>query len=85
MRVALLSDIHSNYHAFRAVFSDAIQHHVDVFIFLGDYISDFAQPRETLDLVYEIQQNFPTTCLRGNREDYMLKGKDNPNLFSIGS
>ena len=72
MRVAVLSDIHANYHAFKACYDDAVRDGVDSFIFLGDYISDLAEPQKTMDLVYEIQANYPTICLRGNRERYML-------------
>lgn len=55
MKAAVLSDIHSNYHAFRACFQDAQMHGVDGFIFLGDYVSDLAEPEKTLDLLYEIR------------------------------
>ncbi len=72
MRAAVLSDIHANYHAFQACYEDAVKCGADSFIFLGDYISDLAEPQKTMDLVYEIQANYPTICLRGNREGYML-------------
>ena len=68
MTVALLSDIHSNYHAFLACYEDALKHGAERFIFLGDYVSDLAMAREVLDLVYEIRDKYPTVCLRGNRE-----------------
>ena len=54
-KVAVFSDIHSNYHAFRACFEDAKRHGAEQFIFLGDYVSDLANPCQCLDLVYEIQ------------------------------
>ena len=54
MRVAVLSDIHSNYHAFKACYEDAVKCSAESFIFLGDYISDLAEPQRTMDLVYEI-------------------------------
>ncbi len=85
MRVAVLSDIHSNYHAFRACYADAVKHHVEQFIFLGDYVSDLAEPEKTLDLVYEIQSNYPTVCLRGNREGYMLDCSKGATHFAPGS
>ncbi len=82
MRVAVLSDIHSNYHAFRACFGDALGQGVEQFIFLGDYVSDLAEPERTMDLLYEIRASYPTICLRGNRERYMLEGAAD---FSRGS
>ena len=85
MRVAVLSDIHSNYHAFRACYEDAVKCGVESFIFLGDYVSDLAEPQKTLDLVYEIQSKYPTFCLLGNRERYMLECEDGTNSFTRGS
>lgn len=84
-KAAVFSDIHSNYHAFRACFEDAKYHGADCFIFLGDYISDLSSPVKTLDLVYEISSQYPTICLRGNRERYMLDCKRGIGSFSRGS
>lgn len=80
-----MSDIHSNYHAFKACYEDAIKNGVNGFIFLGDYVSDLAEPRECLDLLYKIREKFPTICLRGNRERYMLDCKNGTVSFSEGS
>lgn len=85
MKVAVLSDIHSNYQAFQAVFTDAVKRQVDQFIFLGDYVSDLAEPQKTLDLVYAIQASYPTFCIRGNREKYMLDCLNGNMQFSVGS
>lgn len=85
MRIAVFSDIHSNYHAFKACYEDAVKCGADSFIFLGDYVSDLAEPRKTMDLVYEIQTNYPTVCLRGNREAYMLDYEKGANSFARGS
>lgn len=83
--VAVFSDIHSNYHAFKACFDDAIKCGADSFVFLGDYVSDLAEPQKTMDLVYEIQSNYPTVCLRGNREGYMLDCENGVSSFARGS
>ena len=85
MRVAVLSDIHSNYHAFKACYEDAVKCGADRFIFLGDYVSDLAEPWRTMDLVYEIQSCYPTVCLRGNREGYMLDCEKGSSSFARGS
>ena len=83
--VAMFSDIHGNYHAFKACYEDAIKHGAEQFVFLGDYISDCADPRKTMDLVYEIRELFSTVCLRGNRERYMLECEQGISSFSRGS
>jgi putative phosphoesterase len=85
MRVAVLSDIHSNYHAFKACYADAVNCGADSFLFLGDYVSDLAEPEKTMELVYEIQARYPTVCLRGNREGYMLDCADGVSSFTHGS
>lgn len=84
-KAAVFSDIHSNYHAFRACYEDAVAHGAELFIFLGDYISDLADPQRTLDLVYKIRSQYPTVCLRGNRERYMLECKNQITFFTPGS
>ena len=85
MKVALLADIHSNYHAFLACFNDAVKCGAERFIFLGDYVSDLSEPQRTMDLVYEIQSKYPTVCLRGNREGYMLDCESGNSRFTRGS
>ena len=84
-RVAVMSDIHGNYHAFRACFEDALSLGAEGFVFLGDYISDLSMPRETLDLLYEIRRSYPTLCLRGNRERYMLENRRGVHHFAPGT
>ena len=85
MRVAVLSDIHSNYYAFKACYEDAIKCGAEMFIFLGDYVSDLSEPQRTMDLVYEIGFKYPTVCLRGNREGYMLDCESGRSSFTRGS
>ena len=85
MKVAVLSDIHSNYHAFWACYEDAIKCGAESFIFLGDYVSDLAEPQKTLDLVNEIRLKYPTFCLMGNRERYMLECENGTSSFVRGS
>lgn len=85
MKVAVLSDIHSNYPAFQACYEDAVMLGADRFLFLGDYVSDLAQPCKTMDQVYEIRDRYPTVCLRGNREGYMLDWESGIGSFSRGS
>ena len=83
-KVAVMSDIHSNYYAFKACFEDALSMGAQGFIFLGDYVSDLSEVRATLDLLYEICADYPTFCLRGNRERYMFNHRDGISHFSNG-
>ena len=85
MRVAVLSDIHSNYYAFKVCYEDAVNCGAEMFIFLGDYVSDLSEPQRTMNLVCEIQSKYPTICLRGNREGYMLDCESGRSHFARGS
>ena len=48
MRLAVFSDVHSNHHALEACLKEAEKQKADGHIFLGDYISDCANPHETM-------------------------------------
>lgn len=84
-KAAVFSDIHSNYHAFLACYEDAVKKGAELFLFLGDYVSDLADPQKTMDLVYAIREKYPTVCLRGNRERYMLECRKGSTAFAEGS
>ena len=82
---AVFSDIHANAPAFRACYQDALANGADCFLFLGDYVSDLADARDTLTLLNEIRSRYPTACLKGNRERYMLEHRNGVSEFSEGS
>ncbi len=84
-RIAILSDIHSNYPALRACVDDALESNAEGFVFLGDYVSDLGEPERVMDLVYELRSCYPTVCLRGNRERYMLNCENGTSIFTYGS
>ena len=68
MKYAVISDIHGNFDALKAVLKDAESEKVDHYIFLGDLIGDFHQPNEVLDTI----KNIPNcSVVRGNKEDYI--------------
>ena len=72
MRIAALGDIHSNYAALAAALHRIESEGVSVTLFMGDYVSDCAEPRETLDLIAEYAASHDCRFVRGNREQYML-------------
>lgn len=72
MKVGVISDIHSNYIAFKEVIGYMEKEGCDEYLFLGDYVSDTPYTRETMELFYEFLETHTCTCLRGNREEYML-------------
>lgn len=74
MKIAVMSDIHSNLFAFGLVLADAKAKGAEHYIFCGDYVSDGPDT----DRIIQRIRALPASVIRGNREDYMLahsKGK----------
>ena len=68
MRIALLSDVHSNIVALEAVMNAILRHHPDRILSLGDQVNLGPCPRETLALL----KSHNVLCLHGNHERYIL-------------
>lgn len=75
MKYAIISDIHGNYPALKAVLSDAETQGVQTHLFIGDYIEDLPYPNEVVDV---IRTHPSAVVVRGNKEDYLenLIGED---------
>ncbi len=67
MKRAIISDIHSNLEALRAVLSDIDDQQVDDVFCLGDVVGYGPNPRECLDLVMGLSE-----CLLGNHDQGAL-------------
>lgn len=78
-KIAVIGDIHSNHAGLERCISHALDRNVDEFLFLGDYISDCPYPQKTMSILYEMRQKYQCSFIRGNREDYMLNHRKNPN------
>ena len=72
MNLGVISDIHSNYIAFKECVKKLEAEGCDEYIFLGDFVSDTSYTRETMDYLYEFIDTHICHLLRGNREEYML-------------
>ncbi len=72
MRIAVFSDIHSNYEALDAVIYDINKNNYDKVYFLGDVLSKGPNPKECLELV----MNNNINMILGNHELYFLRGVD---------
>ena len=80
MKLAVLSDIHSNYYAFRACLEQAVEMKADGIVFLGDYVSDCAYPHKTMESLYQAKKQFKTWFVGGNR-DLMIGSGEIPSEF----
>ena len=69
MRLAVIADMHGNSHALEAILADAERVGVDAIAFLGDFVSDCADPEGVLALAREAARAYPCWAVRGNRED----------------
>jgi putative phosphoesterase len=65
MKIALISDIHSNVYAFEAVLREIHTHSVDLTVFLGDLVYGGLYPRECLSVRMNITPLLP---IQGNAE-----------------
>jgi putative phosphoesterase len=68
MRIALISDLHGNELALRAVIADAERAGVDRFICLGDVATLGPRPHEVLAIVRDLR----CTCIIGNHDAFLL-------------
>ncbi len=79
MRVAVLSDIHSNHLALKTCLDHAQTQGVDAYLFLGDYVGELAYPQKTMELLHSFTAQHDCRFIRGNREaywnDYEARGK----------
>lgn len=71
MRIALLSDIHSNWPALKAVAQDIDKMNVHRVYCLGDTIGYCAHPRECIDWV----RNYADMAVAGNHEAMLTNGR----------
>lgn len=67
MRIAVISDIHSNLLALNLSLNDLPKENIDCLVFLGDYITDGENENEILNIVKTADY-----AILGNREKYML-------------
>lgn len=72
MRIAILSDIHSNHYALKACLDWIDANGVDGLLFLGDYVSDCPCPQKTMALLQEAITKYEAWLVRGNREELMV-------------
>ncbi len=64
VQVAVLSDIHSNYRALEAVLAECEKRQIKDYLFLGDYVTDCAYPRKTMELLREAERQWNCKFIR---------------------
>ena len=69
VNLAIISDIHSNLPALKAVLEDIEKRNIDHIICLGDLIGYYTWPIECIQLVSEICKD---NCIRGNHDTTVM-------------
>ena len=86
MEIAVFSDIHGNYEAFRECLKYALERNIDTFIFLGDYLGEFPYPQKTMEMIYSLSEKYICYFVRGNKEDYWISRRyDNDCVWRNGN
>ncbi len=68
--IAVISDVHGNLPALKAVLREAISVGCNRFISLGDVVGYYAQPGECIDLL----KAYDTVNIMGNHDSYLVNG-----------
>lgn len=76
LEIAVLADIHSNYVALERCMEYARERGIGRFLFLGDYIGEFAYPERTMELLRRYEGAWDCAFIRGNKENYWLGYRD---------
>ncbi|MCF6339850.1 MAG: metallophosphatase family protein [Sulfurimonas sp.] len=83
MKIALISDIHSNLYYLEEVLKEIESEQVDSIYCLGDLVGYYDKPNEVIELM--IKKNI--TCVKGNHEKYLLGeleyDKNNEDIYGI--
>jgi predicted phosphodiesterase len=69
IKYALISDIHGNFPALKAVILNAMENKVDSYIFLGDYCIGLAYPNEVMDYIRSIESGY---VVSGNEDEAFI-------------
>ena len=67
MRIAILSDIHGNYDALTQVLEECKKCNVEKYIFLGDYVGYYYEPKKVWDKIRQLNG----IKIKGNHEDLL--------------
>lgn len=75
MKIGIISDIHSNYRAFKVCLDYFAKEKADYYLLLGDYVSDTPCPEKVMEMIYTLRRDNKVKMVRGNREDYFLEDR----------
>ena len=80
MTYAVVSDIHGNYPALKAIMADAQMNGAHHFIFLGDYTNSIPFQNEVTETIRTLPNK---TVIRSNHENYLIDFRDKPPVIPV--
>ena len=72
MKFIIISDIHGNATALKECIKEIEQMKIDGIIWCGDYITDFPESHEVIQIVKEYSKKIKSYIISGNREQYVI-------------
>lgn len=69
-KIAVLSDIHSNFDALNNAVDIILQGHIDKVVVLGDLLTYGCQVKEVLDLLKQLEKRVPCLFIIGNHDEF---------------
>ena len=76
MKIAVISDIHGNLEAMKAVLENIKQENCDKIFCLGDLAMAGPQPKETIDFIRDLSKNFDFEIIQGNTDEMIAYASD---------
>ena len=73
MKAAVLSDIHGNLDALKAVLEDSKKEKADRIFICGDLAMAGPQPSETIDFLRKLSEEEDVTFIQGNTDEMIVK------------
>jgi len=78
MKIAVISDIHGNMEALKAVLADIETQKADTIAICGDLALAGPEPVETIDFIVELAKEKELTIIQGNTDEMLVKATGKP-------
>lgn len=85
MKLAVISDVHSNHFALESCLSYVSKINPTKILFLGDYVTGCPYPQKTMNLIYHCMEKYDCIFIKGNREEAILDYHENKKSWSYNS
>ncbi|AXH14476.1 hypothetical protein CP985_14550 [Malaciobacter mytili LMG 24559] len=86
-KIAIISDIHSNFTSLSLSIAQIKEQKIDLCIILGDLLTYGTMPNEVIDLLLEFQKNYECIFIKGNHDQFYfdLQDKKDYKKYKIAS